>query len=661
MRTDEPRAGYYDRRPRDIFANQGAGLLNFNKIPADVLAAMRHPSEGAIALTIKKMTKHLMDLGMSHIVNVHKTELVALTGSDLLKLAHAIRLQHQLHNDAVEHDRAQASRFEQHRKIVRQPAPTPEKPNTASLLADLGKTLSPTTFGKISDILNPPTSSSSSSSSEGEAPKGNPLPEAENKSSSAIEHSPMVTGPDEGAPFTGTAFRRPSLSFLEDRQRPSAPPEEGSFAQRNLFATPMPPTHQDSKKVLVPGTLTTEAAWVTQVLSEERTVPSSRMFASKTPFRESSFDARHGADDLHEDGAERTTAHEERVFLEMQRTATKLEEDQFVWFSHYSRDNPAECIPESVSDRERRIYVWHLLNAIFKTQQAAFIAVRRYDIISFLRQAWRELFNEPTDADDTQFSAYRSIKILAHERFSEFVARLDELVISINEKKVHIITPEAYHLHLFGVLRKSGAWWNKLVEQAEMNGWSTKRAVAMFVRLSAQKSLSEQANQASSIDDTEYSALKKEVKSLRKQANQHVTAQAKAARASSSSSSSSSIPREKRVRGDCPKGHCWRHFKHGACPDGVNCKYEHDSANGPLGNTAPPEYYKCYHCKGPHWVSSCTTTDAIEARAKRADERVAHELAREAGRGTNSTEQRGRGKGRDTGGRGRKKGKPDKE
>ena len=42
LRTDEPRAGYYDRRPRDIFANQGAGLLNFNKIPADVLAAMRH-------------------------------------------------------------------------------------------------------------------------------------------------------------------------------------------------------------------------------------------------------------------------------------------------------------------------------------------------------------------------------------------------------------------------------------------------------------------------------------------------------------------------------------------------------------------------------------------------------------------------------------------
>ena len=61
-----------------------------------------------------------------------------------------------------------------------------------------------------------------------------------------------------------------------------------------------------------------------------------------------------------------------------------------------------------------------------------------------------------------------------------------------------------------------------------MNGWSMKRAISMFVRLSANKT-----HRASSsvVDDADYKALQKEVKALRKQQNQTITAQAKAARA----------------------------------------------------------------------------------------------------------------------------------
>ena len=56
---------------------------------------------------------------------------------------------------------------------------------------------------------------------------------------------------------------------------------------------------------------------------------------------------------------------------------------------------------------------------------------------------------------------------------------------------------------------------------------------------------------------------------------------------------------------------------HGACADGVNCKYEHDVTNGPLGNTAPPEYYKCFHCRAPHWVSKCTSAEPAPSELNR--------------------------------------------
>ena len=88
---------------------------------------------------------------------------------------------------------------------------------------------------------------------------------------------------------------------------------------------------------------------------------------------------------------------------------------------------------------------------------------------------------------------------------------------------------------------------------------------------------------------------------------------------------------------------------HGACPDGVKCKFEHDVTNGSLKNTAPPDYYKCYYCEAAHWISKCTSPEAVAARTKRADQRVARELARETGRSTGSGDgtKDNRGRGRD--------------
>ena len=133
----------------------------------------------------------------------------------------------------------------------------------------------------------------------------------------------------------------------------------------------------------------TEPSWVAEVLAELSTVDSTEMFAKKTPFKTSAAPSLGSYDAEDDDEPEPPTAHELRVYKEIQRAAQKFEKDQYVWFKKFDILSPCECIPESVSDREKRVYVWHLLQSMFKKQKGAFISIRRYDIIAFLRQAWR--------------------------------------------------------------------------------------------------------------------------------------------------------------------------------------------------------------------------------------------------------------------------------
>ena len=362
------RSGYVDYRlPKDMFDRQGAGLLNFKKNTEETLAALRHPTNGPISTTGHRLTKHLMDLGMDQITNIHKDDLVALTGRDLFDIASTIRLQHAVHNEAVEANEAQARRFDASRRTVRGPARPTETPAKNSLLAALSQQVSPTTLANIEELANK-SSGKSSSSVEASAPDDDD-PEV------LLSTDPLIERKDNMARSKGSTFPSVSLAFMEDRRPPSDDPYGDPGAARQLFSTPQPPRNA-SKSVLVPGKYTEEAEWVKNVLFEKHTVPNKSMFESKTPFRgfNSSLDSED--DDL---SSEDVTAHEKRVYMEMKRVAKKLEEDQFVWFKVFSKKQPTECIPETIVEREKRIYTWHLLQAVFRNQMGAFVmALRRH-------------------------------------------------------------------------------------------------------------------------------------------------------------------------------------------------------------------------------------------------------------------------------------------
>ena len=56
----------------------------------------------------------------------------------------------------------------------------------------------------------------------------------------------------------------------------------------------------------------------------------------------------------------------------MNRADEELEKSNYQWFTHYDPNNPIGCVPENVTMREQRIYVWLLLTRVFKRHKSRF-------------------------------------------------------------------------------------------------------------------------------------------------------------------------------------------------------------------------------------------------------------------------------------------------
>ena len=174
-----------------------------------------------------------------------------------------------------------------------------------------------------------------------------------------------------------------------------------------------------------------------------------------------------------------------------------------------------------------------------------------------------------------------------------------------------------------------------MVYQAELHGWSMTEVKSKFTFMSANASISEQANSATQ-KVNEVKALQARIKVLEAAGKGTAKAAKETAKAAVQPSSPSTCPpqMQNKLRKDLPPGACWQFWRFAGCIKGSACTFIHDPALGPPGNTKFPSWYQCFWCKADasHWSSKCTSPAAERNRKARADAAVAKEVKRAEGK-----------------------------
>ena len=635
---------------KDAFSFKGAGTRHFHKMDKTVIEGLSHNGGKTISVTMTSLSRYLMDIGLDYFINLEIDDKMNLDEAGLRALARQIR---------GIYDEAQADYFQYEESLAEaQDYQTDERiavlmrhglthisalkyireTDLAAQRANAGPPLSPTM-----ETINDPAESE-----EAKLPEQSPWNPPENAEDDVLEMETITQG------ATSSAMHEMNIAPSEvrprSRLRPSFKPhapEDSTYggprftnrtSRRSYHATPMRSNlttpvnraldydthHSQSPFDEVSGEPRKEPKWVTACLINDQSTPFS--FQEATPFKVMQKTSRKPEDNA------KLTESQKRMNIEMQRVSAIVVKDNNTWFVSYDANDPLNCIPESAADIEKRIFVWHLLCRIFKSNAGAFVAVLKYDVKAMCLVAWQTLYNTPMSADDDEFLAYRSAKLNPSEKFDVFLCRLDEMARLLNEKGLHTVSEQAYMVHIFGILKRSGTWWTNLVYQAELHGWSMSEVKSKFTFMSANASISEQAHSA-----TQKQPQANEVKALQARIKVLEAASKETAKAAVQLSATGTFPPQlqNKLRKDLPPGACWQFWRFAGCIKGSACTFIHDPALGPPSNTKIPTWYQCFWCKAEfaHWSSKCSSPAALKNKKNRGDAAVAKEVKRAEGKG----------------------------
>jgi len=346
------------------------------------------------------------------------------------------------------------------------------------------------------------------------------------------------------------------------------------------------------------------------------------------------------------DDDEKESTYGSRAYEVMNRISVKAKSKKYTYFSEYDEDSPMSCFPETVSETERRIYVWSLLKRIFYKTKAMFQSIRPYDCKTVITYSFNFNFLAPIDEGDQEYKQWMEITLLPHERYQDLFTRMEALVEKINIRGEHPIAPKHFRTTLLRAL-SANSNWEAPVSTARFENWNLEKMSMRFTEYAKTEHISQRKFTNSSQTSPQATAKAAKRKEKKKKAKLLKAASATATATATATGNDDLIAIIKAMQaksGGAPKAQvksreCYTHKRWGTCPDGLQCPFVHDNQNGRKDDTTCPDKFVCLFCAKNHWSVKCNSQKATDRKLKaddyeawRAQRRADWKLRQESGK-----------------------------
>ena len=306
-----------------------------------------------------------------------------------------------------------------------------------------------------------------------------------------------------------------------------------------------------------------------------------------------------------------------------QQVMSSYQENNVYFMVAYDEYDPFNSRPEGVKDAEARVFLWELLQKVFKKKALSLDKFYLHDVLAVWDYAWQAYYNGNWQVDRAKRIELLDPSRHKGESMEDFLERYEGMLKQVNKHSDYPVPLEEFTSAILISLlddpdfgKRAEELNDKGVEYNEAKSILLAKELKMsevkFIKSKKEKRTRLQVAHSARAEGTE-------TPSTAPTTNIDEQSMMKLFTAFMANFKNGKDGDKNKKEKKQDKKECFNFKKHGACPHGKKCFYFHDPAKGNPANTALPKDLKCPECDGHHWLRDCKSERGKKVRAREAE------------------------------------------